>query len=69
MKDNYSTNSPFLTYTFLFKRSGECINCELRVKGLTHTYESKNEAQTNIDSLILCLKHNVRIVINIITRY
>ena len=36
MKDGYTTNSPYLTYTYLFKRSGECILIEnLGVKGLT----------------------------------
>ena len=30
MKDDYTTNSHYLTYTYLFRRLGECILFELR---------------------------------------
>ena len=37
MKDDYTTISHIITYTFLFKRLGECTFLNLGVKGLTHS--------------------------------
>ena len=34
MKDNYTTNSHYLMYTFLFKRLGECILFERGSEGV-----------------------------------
>ena len=34
MKDDYTNNSHYLTYTFLFKRLGECNFLILEMKGL-----------------------------------
>ena len=34
MNDDYTTDSRYLTYTFIFKRFGECIFLNLGVKGL-----------------------------------
>ena len=38
MKDDYTTNSHYLTYTFLFKRVGRMYILNLGVKGLIYHY-------------------------------
>ena len=54
MKVDYTTNSHYLTYTFLFKRLGECAFLNLGVKGLSqtaissvlHTYHGQSKTRT-----------------------
>ena len=40
MKDDYTTNSHYLTYTFLFRGLGECYFLNLGVRGLIITVSS-----------------------------
>ena len=59
MKGDYTANSHYLTYTFLFERLGECSFLDLGVKGLKKTkffnlYNIKTEQTHSIFSWTIC---------------
>ena len=49
MKDDYTTNTHYLAYTFLFKRLGECTLLNLGVKGLKKLVTVKDLGEIQVD--------------------